>query len=779
MATSGIIYGSTAKTAVQIQLVWTITNQGRDSSGLGYSVVRFQPQYKISSTGYTTNFTNRTGYFYIGDETITKTTSLNVSGYKTDTWYNLGGYVDQTITHNPDGTMSIPVKYSISTGTSWSTAAAPSSGTSTIELETIPMASSATLSSTNLRITSGTSATLTVTVNPASSTFSHTVSGKIGTKTLTAVNLNPGQTTAAFTINASDISGSSASGSITVATKSGSTTIGTSGPYTFSVSVGIGPSIADSDVTVTTIALPTTSGVSITAGNWIAGVSKIQFHATVNAASGSTINKVEFFQNGSLMKTLEAPNSGTRYLWTSSTLESASEFAFEIRATDSRGNIGSYFKTITPSAYQKTSITGIKIFRCDSQGNADNKGTYMYIKATATVGNTSISNNRLSSLKCWYKRSSSSTYSSSITLTSGAQHIGSGWDSTVQYDFMFEAVDLFNVSAKTYKNIGTESRLIDARIQNKGIAFGKVAESDDLLDSAWRIQAPDARLALGLISAPVVANGSSTRLIVPQYMSFTNLGVESGQYTEYFEALLKWLCYTYQGRTHCIFVGVAYPGTRGLYAIEVYETGTHASLEETTLPTTSSGFFQRAGSANHEMYFWGTVSGVFYYNDVYSNTGSKTKNYVLAAPSSANGTPAFRKLVSNDLPTIGKDKLPEIATDDLPSESASSSIFTSFSSGSPSKQEARISGHFCNIYLEMTSGTVNAHSTITIQVADKYKPAIGGSGCAYYGIGSTSATTVMIAFIDSTGALTIRNTSGTNRTFSAANPLRLALSYYI
>ena len=39
-------------------------------------------------------------------------------------------------------------------------------------------------------------------------------------------------------------------------------------------------------------------------------------------------------------------------------------------------------------------------------------------------------------------------------------------------------------------------------------------------------------------------------------------------------------------------------------------------------------------------------------NEVITALGSQTKNYVLAAPSSANGTPSFRALVADDIPTL-------------------------------------------------------------------------------------------------------------------------------
>lgn len=48
----------------------------------------------------------------------------------------------------------------------------------------------------------------------------------------------------------------------------------------------------------------------------------------------------------------------------------------------------------------------------------------------------------------------------------------------------------------------------------------------------------------------------------------------------------------------------------------------------------------------------GTISLASAYGDTVNPYGSKTKNYVLAAPSDANGTPSFRKLVAGDIPDL-------------------------------------------------------------------------------------------------------------------------------
>lgn len=49
--------------------------------------------------------------------------------------------------------------------------------------------------------------------------------------------------------------------------------------------------------------------------------------------------------------------------------------------------------------------------------------------------------------------------------------------------------------------------------------------------------------------------------------------------------------------------------------------------------------------------------GLFNFYETDALTSSTTKNYVYAAPSSANGTPSFRKLTSSDIPSLKASKI--------------------------------------------------------------------------------------------------------------------------
>ena len=62
-----------------------------------------------------------------------------------------------------------------------------------------------------------------------------------------------------------------------------------------------------------------------------------------------------------------------------------------------------------------------------------------------------------------------------------------------------------------------------------------------------------------------------------------------------------------------------------------------------------------------------TISLASAYGDTQNPYGSKTKNYVLAAPSSAAGAPSFRALVADDIPSLTKSKISDFPSTMTPS----------------------------------------------------------------------------------------------------------------
>lgn len=85
--------------------------------------------------------------------------------------------------------------------------------------------------------------------------------------------------------------------------------------------------------------------------------------------------------------------------------------------------------------------------------------------------------------------------------------------------------------------------------------------------------------------------------------------------------------------------------------------GTLFSASETIVPNFS---------ATSPIAVMGSSTVTYYLQDNYGDTknpyASKTKNYVLAAPSTANGAPSFRALVATDIPTLTISKISDFPT---------------------------------------------------------------------------------------------------------------------
>ena len=153
-------------------------------------------------------------------------------------------------------------------------------------------------------------------------------------------------------------------------------------------------------------------------------------------------------------------------------------------------------------AYVRPRITNLTINRCDSAGNNSESGTYLRIDfkwATDLTGVYAIVQWKPQTAK-WSSTSAvkSTTILSNSSSKSGTitkKVIGSGGISTessyTARIYMYDSKGASNQNYRTYSSefsIGTLSFPIDIRKGGKGIAFGKVAESDNLADYNFDVQ---------------------------------------------------------------------------------------------------------------------------------------------------------------------------------------------------------------------------------------------------------------------------------------------------
>ena len=348
-----------------------------------------------------------------------------------------------------------------------------SSGSQTFALDQKAMAS--TISSVTQNVTVGSSGgAVTVNISRKSTAYTHTVKWTFGSHTATQT----GRTTSAsYTIPASWLSAipnaASGTGTVTVTTFNGSTQIGTAATASFTITAGVNPSIGS--VSVAARGTAYSAGVS----GYIAGYSTALITASnVAGVNGSTIKKVEFIRDGAVLSSNTTPT----YTYTTGTLTGTSA-TFSVRVTDSRGRTATKSASaVTIQAYSLPAITA-NAFRSNSSGTATADGTYIRITASATA---TPSANSITALTYATKATTASSYSSEANVGSGVTK--SGFSNTTSYDVRVKATDKLGGVAYKYFTIPTAEYTMDFKVGGKGVAFGKVAETDELVDSEWDIK---------------------------------------------------------------------------------------------------------------------------------------------------------------------------------------------------------------------------------------------------------------------------------------------------
>lgn len=162
------------------------------------------------------------------------------------------------------------------------------------------------------------------------------------------------------------------------------------------------------------------------------------------------------------------------------------------------GNAALTLYAVWELAYVRPRITNLTISRCDSAGNISESGTYLrydfnwatdltgvYIQCqwkpqTAAWGSSSQKSTTI--------LSNSSSKSGTITkkvVGSGAVSSEQSWTARV---YIYDSKGTSYATYSSDSSIGTIAYPIDVRKGGKGIAFGKVAETDNLADYNFDVQ---------------------------------------------------------------------------------------------------------------------------------------------------------------------------------------------------------------------------------------------------------------------------------------------------
>ena len=322
--------------------------------------------------------------------------------------------------------------------------------------------SSATVTSS---VEAGSASTVTF-INPYLSNVYHVVDWRFGSSLVHSTTTSTGQSSASYTIPLSWLTAipnaTSGTATVSVTTYSyGGSELGTD-TYSFTITA---PSSA-----VPTISLATTRIDNTVPSSWgiyVQGKSGVRITATAAGYQGSTISSY----------TISGGATGTQSsnIFTVSVIYSSGTITYTVKVTDSRGRTATASVSISVVAYSAPSFTATEAFRCASNGTASETGTYISAKASGTY--SSVSSKNSMTLQVQYGLTTSSAYSTAVTLTNGTASVigGGSIDANYSFNVKFTLTDQFNTIEKIL-TVGTAAYTVFFRQGGNGVALGKVSE---------------------------------------------------------------------------------------------------------------------------------------------------------------------------------------------------------------------------------------------------------------------------------------------------------------
>ena len=378
------------------------------------------------------------------------------------------------VNHSSDGTRSIRIASSYDVRITWLGQWIGSiSAGATVTLDSIPRASTINSASFpySLQAPKGVASanSISISLSKKLSSYTHYISLKHGNTFIgewnnqsnpTSLELNTTHVTRIFNALPNSTSGTF---KLTVTTKSGSTTIGStstnitanlhsnSGPYFTSNAIGIAG-----------------SGLDKTWGTYIQSISKASVTSSASAGLGATLRSISITQGS----TVVGSSTGASVSATSPTLTASGNVAFKYTVTDSRGNTTEETKTISVLPYVNPSVNTFS-----AQRNA----------TTSTTANVSYNvsyspvngNNKLTIVSKYTGTATGTPVNKVFTGTGTARATDSSsysvtnLDKFGNFDFSIEITDsLGNKSSNVY-NMTSSALPLTLDKNNQGIGVGK------------------------------------------------------------------------------------------------------------------------------------------------------------------------------------------------------------------------------------------------------------------------------------------------------------------
>lgn len=461
MATSGQIQTNTA--FGNVKLTWSQSSQSIESNttAISYTLSIYRSSAISSSAA-------KSYSIKINGVTVASgTTTIGGSGTKT---IKTG---TTTIAHNADGTKAFAYSFSQQIDITWSGSyigTVTGSGSNT--LNTIPRATTPVISPSNVTL----GQTLTITLNRASTAFTHTLSYSFGSASGTIA--SSVATSYAWTIPLSLASqipnATSGTGTITCKTYNGATLIGTKSiAFTATVPASVIPTISAVNISEAV----TTPAIATKFNAYVQNKSKLAVTTAAAGVYGSTIQSYKVTikdSSDNLLATYFGANITTSEIPVSGTVKVG------VAITDSRGRSASVIQSITVLAYTPPKITTFTAARANSDGTENYEG--QYVKFTLKLDISPVNNLNDKYYEIVYRQKGATnwtvaTSSTSVYSVDGTYISGAVFSPDYGYDVGLNVYDFFT-GTSARQDIPTAFTIMDFRSTGKGIAFGKVSEKD-------------------------------------------------------------------------------------------------------------------------------------------------------------------------------------------------------------------------------------------------------------------------------------------------------------
>lgn len=382
-----------------------------------------------------------------------------------------------TVTHNADGTAAISLSVWLDTQVS----SGRVYGEASLTLPTIARASTPTVTGTKQL-----GSTMTIATNRASSSFTHTLkwswagrSGTIASNVGASTTWTPSIATFAPYLT----NGTTSTCTITCDTYNGSTLIGTK---TTSFALGIPSSVVPN---ISGVTFSDAKGYSSTYGGYVVGKSNLQMTINAVGSYGSNITKYFGRLSGGSTK------SGTSKTLTLGAPTSAGQNAYTATVTDSRGRQDTLTGSVSALAYSPPNLTGTTAERYNtSTGKSDDESTTIRVTLKGSTTNLGNNGTNVASLKIEYKVSTATSWTTIWSSANAGTSFNTGYNIsncpvTNSYDIRVTVTDKIGESAVKTFQVGTAQPVMDFLAGGKGMAIGKVATKQNLLDVGWDLDA--------------------------------------------------------------------------------------------------------------------------------------------------------------------------------------------------------------------------------------------------------------------------------------------------